>query len=192
MAFLVVARFKRSSIKRAMKKVKRITVQTHQRNVVDVHHDYQTAFAVTWDTTMVATGHTRSKLFYKRTRVKDGTIFRFGYGATKNNQSVMQEFGRGKVHRKASDHIWFDEAHGGSAICSRNPEDLWAAFGMRYQANPKAKRRAMYHAINRTFFTRANKVAVNGGNFFYMPSFRGYAKNLSQRTRRYLNTLGVS
>lgn len=190
--FVLTARYSRASIRNAIRQINTIIRSVHIFNDAELNHDYQRAFDFTFDTTMVATGETRSKLFYKRKLIGRGTVFRYGYKSTTNDQSVAQEFDDGPVHRSDKAHFTFDEDNKGIAKCSRKPEDLYSQFGKRYTHNPKARRKAMATSIERIFLTKVRFATKSGGNLFYNPSFSSYIIRRSLRTARFLKTIGVS
>lgn len=187
----ITVRLRRDEIAQAIVLIKGIARFTHTFSSADVFKDYGRAYRRTRATSMVATGELRSKLFYRRWQNVIGTMFSLGYRATSNNQSVVQEFSSGRVHKSHSEHF---QATGRIAYpkCSRSPEDLYSMFG-GYTSNPDARRRALGRSIDEVFITKTSGRAIeNGGNYFYVPDFRFYTWTLSKKLSFLYKSVGIT
>ena len=167
-------------------KMLKVFAKGHHK-VLDIYHweAMKRIHNKTKATTMVATGETLSTLFRIRRQFSGGTSHIVGYGPTTNNQSFMQEFDDGKVHRRKKDHfhklVGFGR-EGERAKCSRVPEDLWA-HTHTYKFNPKARRRALARSIEEEFGTRVTFAVKAGGNLHYRPSLTAHTRKLSGVSR---------
>jgi len=155
----------------------------------DVMKDlYDRMFRLTYNTTMYATGETRSKLFNKSTSFgRNEAWYCMGYGPTSNNQSVAQEFDTGKVHTRLAEHYHGGVVESGREKCSREPEDLFAQYGS-YGYNPKARRRAMFLSIKRYWQTGMIAVMRRGENIEYIPVQTRVIRRLSNAARVAIRT----
>lgn len=182
-------RFKPGDIARAMAEIKGIVKMTHRFTASDIAKDFSTAFKRTKRTTMVATGETRKSMFAKINQPQaNGSFFAFGYGPTKNNQSIEQELGGGKVHRTEKSHY---NEHG-YAKCSRTPNDIYSAYGS-YTSNPRAIRGAMRKAIKNVFKTSGDIIIYDRGDtYYYTSSFKRYVDIKSTRIANIYKAIGIS
>ncbi len=154
--------------------------------ILDNYHwdNMKQIYYVTYATTMVATGETRSVLFRRRKQFGVGTSHIVGYGPTSNNQSFMQEFDEGKVHRREKQHLHKLAGFGREterAKCSRVPEDLWI-HTRTYHGNPRARRKALALSIEEQLGTRVRFAVKSGGDLYYKPNLQGYTRRLGAIT----------
>lgn len=170
-----------------MHTVKTLSVVTSNLfHVWDKYHraNMTQVFNKTYATSMVATGETRSKLFKVRRQDTGGATHIVGYDSTSNDQSVAQEFDEGKVHRQEKHH-WHltlvDRGEYVAAKCSRAPVDLWS-FTKKYDANPRARRRAFALSIEEVFSTSVRYAVRAGGDLYYRPSLSNYERVLNAYT----------
>lgn len=162
-------------------------------NVQDAYHwgNMKQVYNKAYGTSMLATGELRSKLFKVRRKDAAGSTHIVGYDQTSNDQSVSQEFEEGKVHRQEKHHwhsLMTERGDYVAAKCSRAPVDLWS-FKKSYDANPRARRRALALSIEETFTTRVRYAANSGGDMHYVPSLKNYERTISVFTANVLNQL---
>jgi hypothetical protein len=179
--------FNPADIKKAIIIVTGACNTAHKVNLAEVWHDYNRTHRMMIATTMVATGELRSKAFIRKYPCSSGTVFIMGYDRTSNNQSEMQEFEGGKVHRTETAHYTWE----GAPKCSRFPVDLYAKFG-GYTSNPRATKRAMATSIQIAFNTDVRSAVKSGGDLFYRPNFNMYTMRLSNNLARLFKTIGLS
>jgi len=184
---VITVRFKREDIILVMKVVKGACNMSHIFNSTELHGDYQRAFRMMRDTTMVATGELRSKAFITRSIEGTGAKFVMGYDRTSNNQSELQEFEGGRVHRTEKSHYF----NGVYPMCSRYPEDLFKKFG-GYTSNPRASRRAMATSIQIAFNTRVRSATRSGSDLYYTPNLSLYVMRRADRTAKLFKTVGLT
>ena len=183
-------RFNVKSIDEAMKFTKMIMnflFNNIHIPLLDEIHD--SIYKRTKQTTMVATGHLLSKLYYRRRRLS-GALYHLsvGYNPTRLNQSVAQELElKGGVHRNWTNH--FNEF--GEAICSRTPEDLYAFYGYRYKANPSARRGALSLSAQEVIGSQIDGIENDGSNIAYAIAGR-LIYPLGNATGIYLHNLGTT
>jgi hypothetical protein len=188
--YRVYVKFKPGEIKRMEAEVRGLLKMTHRLTSSDIAHDFSRAFKLTKMTTMVATGATRESMFAKINKpAVNGSSFLFGYGPTKNNQSVEQELGTGRTHHSERSH--YDEY--GYPKCSRTPNDIYASYG-RYTSNPRARRKAMRLAIEGIFKTSGDLRMSNSGvgDLQYTSGFKRYTDIRSTKIAKLYRALGVS
>lgn len=187
--YRVYLKFKPGEIKRMEAEIKGLLKMTHRITSSEIARDFSHAFKLTKATTMVATGATVESMFAKINRsAVNGSLFTFGYGPTKNNQSVEQEFGTGRVHHSEKSH--YDEF--GYPKCSRTPNDIYAAYG-RYTSNSRARRKAMKIAIEGIFKAGDLHPTRGGrGDLYYISNLKHYIEIRSTRIANLYKAIGVS
>ena len=164
------------SIDQADRSIKVITNIVYAMQIEYMDKMYKNIYTWAKRWTMVATGETRSKLFYtKRSIGRNYKWFIAGYMPTTNNQSVAQEFDLGPVHRKKSSHYYKD----GSPKCSTHPNDVYSLMGRSYTENPTARRRALALAVSKVFGSPVRFAVKESGNFRYQPNLTPTLRRLT-------------
>ena len=135
-----------------------------------------------YQTTMVATGETRSKLFSK-SGIVGSRYYRCetGYNPTSNNQSIAQEFEEvdKPVHRTVEEHYRNRKSGDRTPKCSRQPNDLFTLYGENYDSNTSARRGALGWSIKKVFSTPTVPIYRGGGGFLYVPDLSKMAWRLA-------------
>lgn len=165
------------SIKTTERTIKIISNIVFAMQAEHMNNVYNNLYKRTYRWTMVATGETRSKLFYtKRSFGKRYTRFLAGYMPTTNNQSVAQEFDLGPVHRRMEDHYYKD----GSPKCSTHPNNVYSLMGQGYSVNPGARRRALARAVSFVFSSPVRYATKEVGNLRYEPNLGPVMRRLTK------------
>lgn len=164
-------KIKDGDIQRTVQYIHRTRKHIFKAQQRHLRKEYTQLRRMMYQTTMVATGETRSKIFSK-SGIVGSNYFRCvtGYNPTSNNQSFSQEFEMDKkVHKSIDEHYRYKKAGGKTPKCSRHPTDLFALYGKKYDSNSSARRGALKWAVRKTFSVPNVVANRTGGGFAYVP-----------------------